>query len=81
MAAAKCRNRRRELTETLQNVSAYLKNYSASDVKHIQTHFFLHCVGDWSAGGWKVTSTEGNSSITKREGQARAGPGGPPSNL
>lgn len=26
MAAAKCRNRRRELTETLQNVSAYHTN-------------------------------------------------------
>ena len=55
---------------------------STSDGKNtFFTHFFLHHVGDWPARGWKVTPAEGNSSITKREGQAGAGPGGPPSNL
>lgn len=39
------------------------------------------CVGDWQAGGWKVTSTEGNSWAPKGEGQAGARPGGSSSHL
>lgn len=34
MAAAKCRNRRRELTETLQNVSAYHTNDRVLQMKN-----------------------------------------------
>lgn len=34
MAAAKCRNRRRELTETLQNVSAYHTNDRVLQIKN-----------------------------------------------
>lgn len=34
MAAAKCRNRRRELTETLQNVSAYHTNDRVRQMKN-----------------------------------------------
>lgn len=42
MAAAKCRNRRRELTDTLQNVSECDTNErSTSDSKHLLTCVFL----------------------------------------
>lgn len=43
--------------------------------------FCFVCVGDRQAGGWKVTSTEGNSWAPKGEGQAGARPGGSSSHL
>lgn len=51
MAAAKCRNRRRELTETLQNVSErHAHERSTSDSKRPLTCVFLRPAGDRPAG-------------------------------
>lgn len=52
MAAAKCRNRRRELTETLQNVSErHVHERSTLDSKRPFTCIFLRPAGDRPAGG------------------------------
>lgn len=46
MAAAKCRNRRRELTDTLQNVSERHTNGCSVDLRHLLMPFFPHRAGD-----------------------------------
>lgn len=46
MAAAKCRNRRRELTETLQNVGEHGRNGHASGLRRPLTCLCPRRVGD-----------------------------------
>jgi len=74
MAAAKCRNRRRELTDTLQIVSKQWFLYSAAICTRCLRVF--HCgwlwlsirfEGDRQAGGGKSRPGDGNSQPPQRE--------------
>lgn len=79
MAAAKCRNRRRELTDTLQAVSIFSDlcghaSFSKLWMSSVWRCLVLSLTGNWPTWGWEIRSSKRHCQPAQREGEAGVHP-------